>query len=267
MALEKSYGTEVIESTETKASAVDEELLRRIVGRDVSALGELYDRHSNQLYSVVFHILNDSIAADEALVETFRQVWEKPESHSCEHISMSTCLIRKARDIAVGQLRSTRPETNEEGMDLLNAGALLGRNGESPGALTQLSSEELSLIELAFFRGKTRSELAGFFGLTPEEVTFRIHDGISHLSAMRRTGESRGRIDSLYVDQLAALDAVGALDGEDITEFKRISPNVGLEAQKVMAGYCERVATFALRFLEAKHPPIGLRERLMRRIG
>ena len=50
-------------------SRADIGLLNRIVARDSSAVGELYDRHSRLLYGLILRILRDRGEAEEVLQE------------------------------------------------------------------------------------------------------------------------------------------------------------------------------------------------------
>ena len=72
-------------------------------------------------------------------------------------------------------------------------------------------------------------------------------------------------MNSIYLEELAALNALGALDGEDVGEFKRLSPNVNAMEQKEILEF-ESVAALMASIGEARKPPIAVKERLMRRV-
>ncbi len=73
-------------------------------------------------------------------------------------------------------------------------------------------------------------------------------------------------MNSQYLDELAALNALGALDGEDLVEFKRLVPNVTPEAQKDVALYEQVVTLIASVSVSLKTPRPTVKDRLMKRI-
>jgi quercetin dioxygenase-like cupin family protein len=73
-------------------------------------------------------------------------------------------------------------------------------------------------------------------------------------------------MNSQYLDELAALNSLGALDGEDLGEFKRLAPNVTPEAQKEIASYENVAALISTVGLQLKVPSASLKEKLMKRI-
>src|SRR4051794_35916045 len=79
--------------------------LQRVVARDPSALGELYDEHSRRLFGVILRILNDRGEAEETLQDVFVQVWARASTYMCEHGSPAGGLPRPARETAPARLR------------------------------------------------------------------------------------------------------------------------------------------------------------------
>ncbi len=73
-------------------------------------------------------------------------------------------------------------------------------------------------------------------------------------------------MNSQYLDELAALNALGALDGEDLVEFKRLVPNVTPEAQKDIASYEQVASLVAYVNAPPKTPRRAVKDKLMKRI-
>lgn len=55
--------------------ASDELLIQKIAERDSAALEQLYDRYERQVYSFVFRIVKDTMAAEEVVQELFIREW------------------------------------------------------------------------------------------------------------------------------------------------------------------------------------------------
>ena len=168
-------------------------LLERISRRESSALSELYDRHSALLYSIIIRILKEKAEAEDILQEVFITVWERAEKYDKQLGSPSAWLARVARNRAVDRLRSKNYKTRSKEADIKNVHDVFSADySASPEhqvmlssqqedimiALTTLSKEQKELIEFAYFRGYTQSELAEHFRLPLGTVKTRIRTAI-----------------------------------------------------------------------------------------
>ena len=170
----------------------DSELVRRIAGRDEAALGELYDRFSGLLLALSRRILMDSSDAEEILQEVFLQVWNQAERYDPSRSSVSTWLVLITRSRSIDRLRSRQvkdrtlqslkqekphPHTSPEGV-----GAVLldQRRQRLRREMQELPAEQRQVLELAFFRGMTQSEMAQATGIPLGTVKTRT------LLAMRK---------------------------------------------------------------------------------
>jgi RNA polymerase sigma-70 factor (ECF subfamily) len=84
----------------------DVALLDRVVARDQTALGELYDRHSRLLFGLIVRVLRDLAEAEEVLQEVFVQVWTRADTYRQEVGSPVGWLIGIARNRAIDRLRA-----------------------------------------------------------------------------------------------------------------------------------------------------------------
>lgn len=253
-------------------------LLNRIAGRDRIALSELYDVQSALLYSVAIKILDNKDEAEEVLQQVFVDVWDSVASYDPNLSPPFVWLMRITRELATGRLRSKtipngqtgeRPDGGgENGSANLAArhGEKVFPSGEYSGfiaVLAQLTREQRLLIEHAYFRGRTQSELAEYFDLSLDSVKNLIWSGMFALRVA--LAPSTARMNSLYLEALVALNSLGALDGVDIVEFKRIAPNVTALPNEI-ASY-EQVATlFAIVHTQEQTPSPTVREKLLNRI-
>jgi RNA polymerase sigma-70 factor (ECF subfamily) len=154
----------------------DRDLVARIAERNESALAMLYERFSGTIYALCLRILGASGDAEDVLQETFLQVWRQASRYDPTRSSVSSWLILIARSRAIDRLRSRRvaeraaveaavessvsgpPEdASPEGVRNVFLGE---RRRRIRVALEALPAEQREVIELAFFRGLTQSEIA-----------------------------------------------------------------------------------------------------------
>jgi RNA polymerase sigma-70 factor (ECF subfamily) len=158
-------------------------LLDRVVARDQHAIAELYERHSRLLFGLILRILRDREEAEDVLQEVFLAAWTRAETYKASLGTPAGWLVRIARNRAIDRLRanSTRLRAIEAG-GAPAAEATSSPDGEAQRdvarALDALPVEQRSLIEEAFFRGLTHSELAARFSIPLGTVKTRVRTGL-----------------------------------------------------------------------------------------
>ena len=155
----------------------DSDLVHRIAGRDEAALAELYDRYSGLLLALSRRILMDSSEAEEILQEVFLQVWNQAERYDRSRSSVSTWLVlitrsrsidrlrsRQVKDRTLQSLKQEKPNqhTSPEGMGSV---LLSQRRQRLRREMQELPAEQRQVLELAFFKGMTQSEIAQSTGI------------------------------------------------------------------------------------------------------
>ena len=156
----------------------DSDLMKRVARRDGDALAELYDQHAARVFGLCLRILNEPQLAEDVLQEVFVRVWERADSFKRTRGSFTAWLMGITRNTCIDQLRRlrARPQAAEIGADeeafpfeealadlaadvpeaaVANERAALIRR-----AVTALSREQRLVIELSYFRGFTRREIA-----------------------------------------------------------------------------------------------------------
>jgi RNA polymerase sigma-70 factor (ECF subfamily) len=164
-------------------------LIERIVARDQTAVGDLYDRHSRLLFGLILRILRDRSEAEEVLQEVFVLVWTRAETYNVALGSPAAWLVRIARNRAIDRLRanSIRLHAVESApmppaADNPETRAALGEQQRTVArALDALPRDQRELIEQAYFLGLTQSELAEKFALPLGTVKTRIRTGMMAL--------------------------------------------------------------------------------------
>ena len=148
------------------------------------------------LFSVIYRILKEQQESEDILQEVFLNIWEHAEKYDQRMGNPGAWFCRIARNKAIDRLRSknyrhrSQESKIENYSDIFTADladnperrAILTRQQEEILiALTSLSNEQKELIEFAYFRGYTQSELADHFKLPLGTVKTRIRTAMSIL--------------------------------------------------------------------------------------
>lgn len=164
----------------TMPGAADGELMQRVARGDGRALAELYDRYAAQVMGLCVRILTERELAEEALQEVFVRVWEKAKTFEASRGNVSAWMLGITRNLCIDLLRRARarPQTNtpiaDPDADLPTLeDSLPDPEADVPGeaasherallirrALGTLNPEQRQVIELSYFRGLTRREIA-----------------------------------------------------------------------------------------------------------
>jgi RNA polymerase sigma-70 factor, ECF subfamily len=154
----------------------DEILMTRVAQGDRAALETLYDRHAPAVLGVCYKIIGDRALAEDVLQETFWRAWQSAGTYQAQRGSFAGWLFRIARNLAIDtyRRRRVRPQVITETAD---ANPILDEmsdpNVDIPeqvqsnlqaqqvrNALATLPPEQRKVIEMAYFYGMTRQEIA-----------------------------------------------------------------------------------------------------------
>jgi RNA polymerase sigma-70 factor (ECF subfamily) len=174
----------------SNASISDSLLLTRICRRDEQALGLLYDRYGTLMYTIALHITQDRAVAEEVIQSVFQTAWQF--AAGCQiQVSVSTWLITLTRQRAIDA-------TQQNGYHIPDGAALLDSVPVAPTpkqtdqhaaalavrtALHGLPAKQREAIELAYYRGLTRDEIAARLGRPCGIVDARLRASLSALHA------------------------------------------------------------------------------------
>jgi RNA polymerase sigma-70 factor (ECF subfamily) len=170
-------------------AADDMRLVARVRAGDQQAVSELYGRYSMLVYSVALRILQDTGAAEDLLQDVFLQLWRKPDAFDSSRGSLAAWLAVIARHRAIDRLRQRRPETDIEDCVITSA-ADLGNETERSlviekvrVAMNEMSPDQRTAMEMAFFQGLTHTEIAEKTGEPLGTIKTRIRSGLQMLRA------------------------------------------------------------------------------------
>lgn len=168
----------------------DGELIRMVGSGDRSAFDALYRRYARPVFGLALRRLGDRGRAEDAVQETFASVWRAAGSYKPERGPGAPWLYAVARNAIVDNGRAKR----EPPVDAPDEAA----NEETPAeraesgwvawrvhrALAELPENERQVIELAYWGGRSQSEIADVLGIPLGTVKTRTRTGLSRLAAV-----------------------------------------------------------------------------------
>jgi RNA polymerase sigma-70 factor (ECF subfamily) len=165
----------------------DMRLVARVRAGDQQALAELYDRYSGVVYAVSLRILQDTGTAEDILQDIFLQLWRKPEAFDSSRGSLGPWLAVIARHRSIDRLRQRRPESDIEDCILTSSTDLRDETERSlviekvRVVMNEMSSDQRTAMEMAFFQGLTHTEIAEKTGEPLGTIKTRIRSGLQML--------------------------------------------------------------------------------------
>lgn len=171
--------------------------------RDREAFARLFDHYAPRLAAYLQRLGAEPALAEEIAQDAMIALWRKAEQFDPEKSSVGTWLYRIARNRRIDLLRRARggeagleeaahPVDDQPRPDE----ALAARERETliRRAMRILPAEQLSLVRLAFFEGRSHSEIAHETGLPLGTVKSRIRLAFGRL---RRRLEDDGVADAI----------------------------------------------------------------------
>lgn len=173
--------------------------MARVTARDSEALERLYDRYSAVVLGIVTRIVQDRAEGEEILQETFWRVWTQAATFDAARGPFKAWVFSIARRQALDLLRRrnvrpqpARDESEERRFEQAASPepaiaetveqAIAGQ--ELRGAMDRLSGEQYQVLDLAYFKGLTRQEIARVTGLPLGTVHTRARLGLQNLRSI-----------------------------------------------------------------------------------
>jgi RNA polymerase sigma-70 factor, ECF subfamily len=156
--------------------AADEALVTKVARGDSAALEVLYDRYAATVLGIALKVIGEQALAEEVLQETFWRVWQSAATYQAERGTFTSWLFRIARNLAIDtyRRRNVRPQaivsangsdpildqTADPTMDVAEQAQSSLMNQQVRKALAALPGVQRQVIEMAYFYGMTRQEIA-----------------------------------------------------------------------------------------------------------
>ncbi len=164
--------------------------MQRIATRDQQAFRAIYQQYGSAIYSLAYHVLQDSTLAEEVAQDTFLKVWRQTAQWNPDKGNLKNWLLAITHFTAIDRLRKERrqPNLHPDSIEDVEEKLPIVRNetGWQDGVVlrmlvSQLPQEQAFLIELAFFRGMSHSEIADETRIPLGTVKTRLRTGIQRL--------------------------------------------------------------------------------------
>jgi RNA polymerase sigma-70 factor (ECF subfamily) len=175
----------------------DEILVTQVARGSSNALETLYDRYASTVFGVALKVIGDQALAEEVLQETFWRVWQSAVTYQSQRGTFTSWLFRIARNLAIDayRRRNVRPQAlntmdgNElilDGlpdpeMDVAEQTQSILQNRQVRKALETLPDVQRQVIEMAYFYGMTRQEIAQATGEALGTIHTRARLGLQRL--------------------------------------------------------------------------------------
>jgi RNA polymerase sigma-70 factor, ECF subfamily len=156
--------------------APDETLAIQVARGNSAALAILYDRYASIVLGISVKVVGDQGLAEDVLQETFWRVWQSAATYQSQLGSFTGWLFRIARNLAIDayRRRNVRPqaisgvtgsdpildEIPDPNIDVVEQAQSILKNRQIRKALASLPTVQRQVIEMAYFYGMTRQEIA-----------------------------------------------------------------------------------------------------------
>lgn len=168
----------------------EEDLIRRLVAKDKSALDYLYTHYSGALYGVITRIVANDGIAEEILQDVFLKFWNKIDSYDASKGKLFTWMLNITRNQAIDRTRSKEISRDRKTSDIDNSVSKVDRqtfNEQSVDAiglkevLKDLPADQQFVVEYLYFKGYSQSEVAEEFNIPLGTVKTRLRLAMQHL--------------------------------------------------------------------------------------
>lgn len=178
-------------SIESRARVQDgAALVKRIADGDESAFATLYDTTCGLIYGLLLRMLGNSAAAEQVMAAIYQEVWERAAVYD-EREKPMTWLVMMVHRRAVARLRAGMCSQSRQPSLELAARTLTiksetdeitsGEQKSAQSAFAGLPPAQPQMLELAYFSGLRRDEIAARLGLSLRSVQTGMRAGLSGL--------------------------------------------------------------------------------------
>lgn len=168
-------------------------LIAQLRAKSKEAFSSLYENYSAALYGTVFRIVNDEGVAEEVLQDAFLKIWDKIDFYDSAKGRLFTWMVNISRNLAIDKLRSKEIKKAGKTDALENYVTNVEQSNQSyqhvdgiglKEAMRSMRDEERFILEMAYFRGYTQSEIAEEFDIPLGTVKTRLRMGLKSLRSI-----------------------------------------------------------------------------------
>ncbi|KAM3100168.1 sigma-70 family RNA polymerase sigma factor [Phormidesmis sp. 146-12] len=170
-------------------------LLAKVAQKDQAALSQLYDRYARIIHAIAHKSLRSTEESEEVVLDVFSQIWRTADRYDPTRARVDTWIFMLVRSRILDRLRSLQRATKTEmasieavqiqsgksSVDPIEDALILERRDIVSTALSKLPDEQRQVIELAYYKGLSQSEIAAEVGASLGTVKTRVRLGLSKL--------------------------------------------------------------------------------------
>jgi RNA polymerase sigma-70 factor (ECF subfamily) len=168
----------------------DEALAAAFAAHQAWAFGEAYRRHASLLYSAAYNVLGNADDAKDCVADAVARLWRSPGSYTAQRGNLRNFLVVCVRNEAISRRRrQARRARVEERLTSMEP-QFHEMTVEDPierdrvrRALLALPAEQRTAIALAYYEGKTQTEIAAELREPLGTIKSRIKLGLRKLAA------------------------------------------------------------------------------------
>ncbi len=162
----------------------DEALLQAMAGGQEDALRALHSRYARLLYALGHRMLRQTDDVESCVQDAFMNAWKHAARFEPGRASVKTWLVSIAHHRFLQELRD-RPDTalEIEDWDAPTSAADPTDRLMAEQAVAGLEPQHRQLVELAYYRGYSHSELAVLLGLPVGTVKSRLRSALNLMKA------------------------------------------------------------------------------------
>lgn len=169
----------------------DQKLVARVVDGDERAFLTLYDRYASRVYGLTLRVLGDVMLAEEVTQDTFLKLWSRARQFNPTRGKLASWLLTIAHRTALDRLRlekrrvpASNPNNPEELWPVLpdeNTQSNEARWRSLYFAVQSLPKEQRQVIDLAYYKGMSQSEIAEVLDWPLGTVKTRVRSAMQSL--------------------------------------------------------------------------------------
>lgn len=177
----------------------EEALAAAFAAHEGRAFGEAYRRYAALLYSAAFNVLRNTDEAKDCVADAMARLWRTPHAYSRARGNLRSFLVVCVRNEAISRRRRTARQARAQERIAGFAAETEDAPMEDPierdrvrRALRALPPEQRTALALAYYEGKTQSEIAAELQEPLGTIKSRIKLGLRKLASALQSSSPAG---------------------------------------------------------------------------
>ena len=180
------------------SNITETELVLALKAKDEKAIAILYDRYGAALYGIILRIVKEKELAEDVMQEAFVKMWNNFRDYDENKGRLFTWILNVARNLAIDKTRSksfrnSQLDISADQREVYYSSEMSTSQPEYIGLkdlIKHLREEEKVMVELIYFQGYTRTEVADELNIPLGTVKTRIRSAVIKLRKFFNINES-----------------------------------------------------------------------------